>query len=146
MLPTILSIYKLNGDKFGVLYWLQANKSLHLQNEKCVGGEHSKLHLTGLTSANAIGEKLQLFVIGKFKSPRCFKNVNLPRHYRSQKKSWMDGTLFEEWVYEIDLQFMKEGQNIVLLIDYCPAQPTIDNLISIELILKSIIEHCLFKT
>ena len=91
--------------------------------------------LVGSTAANAIREKLPMFVIGKAKSPRCFKRVkHLPCRYRSQKKSWMDGILFEEWVREIDRQFTKERRNIVLFVDNCPARPTIDNLVSIELI------------
>ena len=44
------------------------DKSLNLRNENCVGGRHSKLRLTDLTAANAIGEKLPIFVIGKSKS------------------------------------------------------------------------------
>ena len=60
--PTILSKYDLNqiynADKFGLFYRAQLNKSLHMKNENCVGGKHSKLRLTGLTAANAVGEKL----------------------------------------------------------------------------------------
>lgn len=45
------------------------------------------------------GEKLPIFVIGESKTPRCFKNVKqLPCRYKNQKKSWMSGDLFEEWV------------------------------------------------
>ena len=66
-LSTILSKYDLNqiynADEFGLFYRAQPNKFLHLKNENCVGGEHSKLRLTGLT-ANVFGEKLPLFVIG----------------------------------------------------------------------------------
>ena len=67
-LPTILSKYDLNqiynADEYGLFYRTQPNKSLHLKNENRVGGKHSKLCLTGLTAANAVGEKLPLFVIG----------------------------------------------------------------------------------
>ena len=80
-LPTILSKYDLNqiynADEFGLFYRNQLYKSLHLKNENCVGGKHSKLRLTGLTVANAVGEKLPLFVIGKSKKPRCFKHKAL---------------------------------------------------------------------
>ena len=59
-LPTILSKYNLNQiynvDEFGLFYRAQPNKSLHLKNENCVGGKHSKLRLTGLTAAYAVGE------------------------------------------------------------------------------------------
>ncbi|XP_004209091.2 tigger transposable element-derived protein 4-like [Hydra vulgaris] len=126
MLPTILSKHKLNqiynADKFGLFYRLQPNESLHFKNEKCVGGRHSKLRLTGFASANALGKKFPMFVIGKAKSPRCFKNIkHLPYRYRCQKKIWMDGTLLEEWVREIHWQFTKEELKIVLLVDNCPA-------------------------
>ena len=47
-------------------------------------GKHSKIRITGLASANAVGNKLQMFVIYKAKNPRCFKNIKkLPRRYRS---------------------------------------------------------------
>ena len=138
-LPTILSKYGLdqiyNVDEFGLLYLAQPNKSLHLKNENCVGGKHSILRLTGFTAANAVGEKLPLFVIGKSKKRWCFKHIkHLPCRYRSQKKSWKDSILFEEWVRHFDRRFTKEGLKLVLLVDNWPAHPSIDNLVSTELI------------
>ena len=53
-----------NADEFGLFYCTQSSKSLHLKNEYRVGDKHSKLRLTGLTEANAVGKKLPLFVIG----------------------------------------------------------------------------------
>ena len=65
-----------------------------------------------------------MFVIGKSKNPRCFKNVrSLPCRYRSQRKSWMDSALFEEWVRELDGKFLRENRKIALIIDNRPAQP-----------------------
>ena len=58
----------------------------------------------------------------------------MPCKYRSQKKNWMDSILFEEWVREIDRRFTRDGRKIVLLVDNCPAHPSIDNLLSTELI------------
>ena len=49
----------------------------------------------------------------------------------------MDSILFEEWVREVDRRFIKEVQKIVLLVDNCPAHPSIDNLVSTELIFLS---------
>ena len=138
-LPTMLLKYDLNQicntDEFGLFYHAQPNKSLHLKNEYCVGGKHSKLRLTGLTAANTVGEKLPLFIICKSKKPRCFKHIkHLPSRYHSLKKSRMDSILFEEWVHEVDRRFTKEGQKMVLSVDNCPAYPSIDNLVSTELI------------
>ena len=121
-LPTMLSKYELNqiynADEFGLFYRAQPEKSLHLKDERCVGGKHSKLRLTGLVAANAAGTVLPRFVIG----------------YRSQNKSWMDSILFEEWVREIDRRFTAEGKKIALVVDNCPAHPSIDNLVSVDLI------------
>ena len=119
-LPTLLSNYKLedifNADEFGLFYQCLPNKTLHLIPEKCSGGKNSKIRITGLAAANSVGDKLPMFVIGKSKAPRCFKNVtSLPCRYRSQKKSWMDSTLFEEWVRELD---MKRQVSIKRQIDF----------------------------
>ena len=138
-LPTILSKYKLdeiyNADEFGLFFRMQPNKSLNLRSESCTGGKHSKIRLTGMAAANATGDKIPMFVIGKSKSPRCFKGVkHLPCRYRNQNKSWMDSVLFEEWIREMDTKFTKEKKKVALIIDNCPAHPTIDNLKSIELV------------
>ena len=78
-LPTLLSNYKLedifNADEFGLFYQCLPNKTLHLKSEKCSGGKNSKIRITGLAAANSLGDQLPMFVIGKSKAPRCFKNV-----------------------------------------------------------------------
>ena len=62
-----------------------------------------------MAAANAMGDKIPMFVIGKSKSPHCFKRVkHLPSRYRNQNKSWMDSVLFEEWIPEMDIKFTKE--------------------------------------
>lgn len=137
-LPTILSNYELpdiyNADEFGLFFQALPSKSLHLKDEKCIGGKFSKVRLTGLAAANANGEKLPMFIIGKSKSPRCFKNLKqLPCRYRGQKKSWMDSDLFEEWVRELDRKFEQQNRKVVLIIDNCPAHPAIGGLKAIQL-------------
>ncbi|XP_057296214.1 tigger transposable element-derived protein 4-like [Hydractinia symbiolongicarpus] len=71
-LPTILSRFPLenifNADEFGLFFQCLPN--------------------TGLAAGNALGERLQMFVIGKSAKPRCFKGVKtLPCRYRSQKRA-----------------------------------------------------------
>ena len=139
MLPTILSRYPLenifNADEFGLFYQCLPNKTLHLKGEKCSGGKHSKIRLTGLAAGNAYGERLPMFVIGKANKPRCFKGVrNLPCRYCGQRKSWMTAELFEEWVRELDRKFSAARRKIALIIDNCTAHPHVEQLASIELI------------
>ena len=76
-----------------------------------------------------------MFVIGKSKKPRCFKNVKqLPCRYRAQKKTWMTGVLFEEWVRKLDSSFQAQSRKVALLTDNCPAHPEIKNLTNINMI------------
>ena len=138
-LPTILSRYSLqdifNADEFGLFYQCLPNKSLHLKNEKCTGGKHSKVRLTGMAAGNVKGERLPMFVIGKAKTPRCFKGVkSIPCRYRAQPKSWMSSELFEEWIKEIDRKFSVQKRKVALIIDNCPAHPNVQNLNWVELI------------
>ena len=78
-LPTILLRYKLkdtyNADEFRLFYQRLLKKILRMKGEKCSGGKHSKVPLTGMATASAAGEKLPIFVIGKSAKSRCFKNV-----------------------------------------------------------------------
>ena len=80
-LPIILSCYLLenifNADEFGLFYQCLPNKTLHLKGEKCSGGKHSKVRLTGLAAGNAYGERPQMFFIGKSVKARFYKVVKL---------------------------------------------------------------------
>ena len=75
-LPTLLYNYDLkdiyNADEFGLFYQCVPNKTYQ---ERCSGGKLSKVRITGMASANAAGDKLPMFVIGKARKPRCFKNA-----------------------------------------------------------------------
>ena len=134
-------MYKLekiyNADEFGLFFLMEPNKSLNLRSEACVGGKHSKIRLTGMAAVNVTGDKLSMFIIGKSKSPRCFKGVkHLPCRYRNHNKNWMDSLdkVLEEWIREMERKFTKEKKKVALIIDNCAAHPTVDNLKSIDLI------------
>ena len=110
---------------------LICSQSLHFRGKRFSGGKHSKVRLTGI---NTLGEKIPMFVTQKSASPRLFKHVrNLPCRYRSQKKSWMDGTLFEEWLHELDRQFEMQGRKVIMIVDNCPAHPEVSGLKAINL-------------
>ena len=88
-----------------------------------------------MAAASATGEKLPMFVIWKSKNPRCFKNVkHLPCEYKSQKKSWMNSEIFEEWVRKLDRTFRADDQKIALIIDNCSAHPSISNLTNVQIL------------
>ena len=73
-----------------------------------------------MAAANAAGEKLPMFIIGKSTTPQCIKSIKqFPCRCRSQKKSWMTGgDLFGEWVRKIDSSIRAYFcRKVVLLID-----------------------------
>ena len=110
------------------------NKSCQLKSEKCSGRKFRKVRKTGLAAANALGDKIPMFVIGKTKKLHWFKNAKfLSCRYQHQKKvGWM-GVLQEEWVWELDQKFSSEGRSVALVIDNSPAHPHIKNLKSTKL-------------
>ena len=71
-----------------------------------------------MAAANAMGDKLPMFVIGKAKNPSC--------RYRNQRKSLMGRKLFEKWLRELDRKFTEEM--LLLWQPIAPAHPHIDNL------------------
>ena len=96
--------------------------------------KHTKVRLTKTAGSNALGEKIPMFVIGKSASPRGFKYVhNLPCRYRSQKKTWMDVTLFEEWLHELYHKFKMQGRKVVMIVDNFPAHPEVSGLKAVNL-------------
>ena len=142
-LPTLLSNYELklkdvfNADEFALFYQCLPNKTYHFKfkGENWSGGKRSKVKLTGMAAGSATWEKLPIFVIGKSKRPRCFKNVkSLPCQYTAQKKSWMDSQIFEDWVRKIDRKLRTDGRKIALIIDNCPAHPHVSDFTDIQLI------------
>ena len=75
-----------------------------------------------------------MFVIVKSASPRRLKYVhNLPCRYRSQKKAWIDGTFFEEWLHELNRKFEMQGRKVVMIVDNCSAHPEFSGLKAINL-------------
>ena len=139
-LPLILKAYDeddiFNADEFGLFFASLPDKTLALRGERCLGGKQSKLRLTVLACANMSGsEKIPLMVIGKSNKPRCFKNVKtLPVQYRANKRAWMTGELFTDWVQKFNQRMASKNRRVLLILDNCPAHPNVPNLTSVRLI------------
>ena len=58
-------IYNTNG----FFYQCPPNKTYQLKSEKCYWGKLSKIGITGMAGANAMGNKLSMLVIEKAKNP-----------------------------------------------------------------------------
>ena len=121
------NLYKdiFHTDEFGLFYQCVSSKMYYFKNEKRTGGTHSKVCLTGMVAGNVNGERLPMFVIGKSKTPRCFKGVtNVPFAIGHSRK---DG---------YHLNCLKNGLNklTALIIDKWPAHPNVRVLDWVELI------------
>lgn len=79
-------------------------------------------------------DKLRLLVIGKAKSPRCFKNMKtLPVSYSANSKSRMTQALFEQWLHEVNCRFIKEKRKVLFLVGNCPGHGKVSGLSVIRL-------------
>lgn len=125
-----------NADETGIFFKLLPDKTLKFKNEKCIGGKLAKDRITALVCANMTGsDKRKLLVIGKSQNPRCFKNVKtLPVDYHANKKSWMTSEIFEQTIRKWDKELLRKQKKILLVVDNCPAHPTLENLKSIKLV------------
>lgn len=75
-------------------------------------------------------DKLPLWILGKAKRPRCFKNVQLHTlgcMWRSNKKGWMNTFIMKEWLLWFDSHIAasnrRPGSRVLLLLDnlsVCP--------------------------
>lgn len=95
---TLQNIY--NADETGLNWKTLPGTTLAAEYESSAAGfKVSKERLTAMMCANANGtHRLPILIIGKYKKPRCMKNVNyLPVVYKAQKSAWMDKTLFLDW-------------------------------------------------
>jgi len=82
-------------------------------------------------------EKCLLFVTGKLQNPRCFKNVkSLPVMYKANKRAWMTGELFEEWVVAFDRKMKRQKRKVLLFVDNCPANTDVANLSATKLVFQ----------
>lgn len=114
-----------NADEAGLFFRVQPAKTLSLKGEACHGGKCSKERLTVLLCCNSDGsEMMKPWVIGKFKNPRCLKNIrHLPCHYRNNSKAWMTCSLFEEFLSYMDSKMGCRNRKVILFLDNCSAHP-----------------------
>lgn len=127
-----------NCDETALYFRLLPTKSLDLQNSKNKSGfKQNKDRVTLLFAVNKSGShKLKPLCIGKSRSPRCFKHVNmksLPVSYAHTKNAWMTAEVFSKWFNEefvpsvrSHLRSLNLEEKAILTLDHCPAHPSAD--------------------
>ena len=80
-------------------------------------------------------EKLKPMLIGRYKSPRSFKNFNYNKFidYAYNKSCWMNSKIFNEWLSKFNIKMTCEKRKILLLLDNCPAHTPSRHYSNIEL-------------
>lgn len=114
-----------NMDESGIFYNLLPQRTLDFKGKKCHGGAQSKQRVTAVFACNSDGsEKLPVWIIGKAKNPRCFKNIDFSKLnclYTNQSNSWVDTPAFRKWVLELNDRMVKQRRHILLTLDNCSA-------------------------
>lgn len=121
VLPPILEKYSaanvFNADESGLFYKALPTHTLSRKGECIRGGKIGKERLTILLICNVVGNYKKIYVIGKSKNPRCFKNKVLPIQYFCNKNAWMTTEIWNSILQKLDLQMIKEKRKIVILAD-----------------------------
>ena len=80
--------------------------------------------ITGIVASNALGEKISMFVIGKSTNQVASSMYEISSvATEPPKKAWMDETIFEEWLRELDCKFERQGRKIITKVNNWPAHP-----------------------
>lgn len=125
ILPLLLNEYSeddiYNADESALFYECLPNRTMAFKGDKCSGGKRSKVRLTLLFCCNMSGsDKRKLLLIGKSAKPRCFKNVDvsrLPVQYTANKKAWMTGDLWNQWLTAFDHSMERAKRKVLLVVD-----------------------------
>jgi hypothetical protein len=108
---------KFNMDESGLWWKLQPNRTLATEGGS--GAKASKDRITVAFTCNADGcEKMDAWVIGRYKDPRCFKNINRSLwgiEYRYNTTKWMTGIICAEFLRWFDNKM--RGRKVLLLMD-----------------------------
>ena len=120
-----------NMDETGLFFKMTPDRSLTTADDT-KGVKRQKDRITVALCCNLDGsEKMRPFVIGKTLKPRCFKHFRpeLYVDYTANKKAWMNGELFEEWIKKLDRKMGFQGRQILLLLDNAPSHilPSLKN-------------------
>jgi len=102
------------------LYWKQSPDST-LASEDIAGSKLDKHRITINFCCNSDGSiKLEPWFIGTAAKPRAFGNIevhNLGLIWRNNKKAWMTGPIFREYLRWFDTKMRQRGLKSLLLID-----------------------------
>ena len=116
-----------NVDETGLFYRMPPSKSLAQGPRQ--GTKQYKDRITVALCTNSDGsDRLKPLVIGKSAQPRCFRDFVSSSYvsYYNNKKAWMTGYIFSEWLHHFD-DYIKRKKNrpVLLLLDNVSSHVTV---------------------
>ena len=111
-----------NCDETGLFWKMKPCRTI--SNEQTSGKKQSKDRVTILLTCNATGsEKLTPLFIHKYENPRVIKNIDkrtLPVEYYWNQKSWMQVSIWNDYIKKLDTKMRRQNRKIILLVDNAP--------------------------
>jgi len=130
--PSVCEGYKphniFNMDETGLFYKDTSRKTFHFKKADCAGGKRSKERITVALCASMTGEKIKPIVIGKSQKPRCFNKIKpetLPVRYLANKRAWMTGGIYNDFIKTLNRQMQRQKRKILLFVDNAPCHSDI---------------------
>ena len=126
-----------NANKTGLCYCATPDGSLVFR-KSAQGSKKAMECIMLLVCVNMTGtDKRKLLLIGKTKSPRCFKGVDqqqLPVTNRNNSAAWMTFVIFQDWLFTWDSELHSNNWHICLLVDNATSHPNSVELTNIHLV------------
>src|SRR6266498_3661033 len=92
-----------------------------ISNGQVLGTKQLKDRMMVLLICNVIrSKKLAPLFIHKYENPRAIKNINkktLLVEYYCNQKSWMQVSIWNEYIKKLDTRMRRQDRNILLLVD-----------------------------
>lgn len=129
VLPELIRNYKpediYNCDETGIYYRAMPEGTLAQKSESVSGSKKAKDRITALVCTNMSGtDKRKLLVLGKSKSPRCFRgSPPLSVVYDGNANAWMTSEIFRNWLIAFEKDMKRQGRKVIVIADNCAAHP-----------------------
>lgn len=118
-----------NCDETGLFWKMKPSRTI--SNGPVAGTKQSKDRVMILFTCNSTGtEKLRPLFIHKYENPRALKNINknsLPVNYYWNKKSWMQVSIWNDYLKKLDSRMRVQNRHILLLVDNAPTHALYEN-------------------
>ena len=126
-----------NADETALYYNALPEKTLNPVSVPAVGSKKSKDRVTLLLGGSTLGEKLSPLVIGKYRSPRCLRGLDvkaLPCTYKNSLNAWMTSEIFQHWLSEVNQKMVEQHRKILIIVDNATCHRTTREFSNIKLV------------